>query len=117
MVSVIVPVYNAKETLGECLSAIGNQVLNGIPLEVIVVDDGSSDGTAAVATRFTGVILVRQPNRGPAAARNAGARKASGDILLFTDADCVPAGNWITEMVGPFSDRSEERRVGKEYRL
>jgi cellulose synthase/poly-beta-1,6-N-acetylglucosamine synthase-like glycosyltransferase len=69
-----------------------------------VVDDGSTDQTAAVVKAFAGVRLIVQANAGPAAARNRGAREAQGSILVFTDDDCVPAPNWIAAMLAPFRD-------------
>jgi len=102
-VSVVIPAYNAEDTLGACLEALGAQSAPPDRYEVIVVDDGSDDGTVAVA-REHGVRLVRQPNAGPAAARNTGARAARGKILLFTDADCAPAPDWIERMTAPFDD-------------
>ena len=103
MISVIVPAYNAQRTLGPCLEALRSQTVALDCYEVIVVDDGSTDNTAAIALRYD-VHLIRQLNAGPAAARNRGARAASGEILLFTDADCVPDPAWIEWMTTPFSD-------------
>jgi GT2 family glycosyltransferase len=68
-----------------------------------VVDDGSTDTTSSVAKGFD-VNYVFQPNQGPAAARNNGARMAQGDFVLFTDSDCLPEHIWIEEMVRPFVD-------------
>jgi cellulose synthase/poly-beta-1,6-N-acetylglucosamine synthase-like glycosyltransferase len=103
LISVIVPAFNARETLGPCLRALHAQTHPAD--EIIVVDDGSTDGTAELARRYD-VHVIRQANAGPAAARNAGARTASGDLLLFTDADCVPCPDWIARMVNPFADDS-----------
>lgn len=93
--SVIVPAFNAASTLPATLEALGAQVLTD-PFEVIVVDDGSSDGTVEVARAASlPVTLLEQPNLGPAAARNRGAAAASGRVLAFTDADCVPEPDWL----------------------
>lgn len=100
-VSVIIPAFNAETTLGRCLTALGEQTRP--PDEIIVVDDGSTDGTSELARRH-GVLLVRQANAGAAAARNAGAQAACGDFLLFTDADCAPASDWVAAMLAPFAD-------------
>lgn len=69
-----------------------------------MVDDGSTDAIADVVRQFPGVRLLRQQNAGPAAARNHGAREAKGEIVLFTDDDCVPVADWIESMKAPFSD-------------
>jgi cellulose synthase/poly-beta-1,6-N-acetylglucosamine synthase-like glycosyltransferase len=73
-------------------------------LEVLVVNDGSTDQTAAIVQHFPGVRLINQSNAGPAAARNRGAHEAKGSIILFTDDDCVPAEGWLTAMLAPFGD-------------
>ncbi len=101
--SVVVPAYNAAATIEACLDALSRQSVGSAAYEVIVVDDGSADRTGEIAGRFP-VTIVRQQNRGPAAARNHGARLAQGGIVLFTDADCVPVTDWIARMVEPFAD-------------
>ena len=106
--SVIIPAYNAGKTILDALIALKNQSVSPDDYEVIVVDDGSTDETANMAHHF-GVSCIRQANRGPAAARNHGVRVAIGEIILFTDADCVPDRDWIRQMTQPFRN---ERTVG-----
>jgi glycosyltransferase involved in cell wall biosynthesis len=84
-ISVVIPAYQAEGYIGEAIESIFAQTLS--PAEVIVVDDGSTDSTADVASGFDGVTLLRQPNRGPSAARNAGYEISTGDLLAFHDAD------------------------------
>jgi glycosyltransferase involved in cell wall biosynthesis len=103
LASVIVPARNAGSTLAACLAALQRQQGVAGPWEVIVVDDGSCDDTAAIAGAFP-VRLLRQPPRGAAAARNAGARAATGAVLAFTDADCRPAPGWLAGLLAPFAD-------------
>lgn len=102
-VSVIIPAYNAAATLPACLTALAAQTYPRDRYEVIVVDDGSQDTTAEIAAA-AGVRVIRQANAGPAAARNAGAAAAQGELLLFTDADCAPVPGWISALVGAFAD-------------
>lgn len=92
-VSVVVPVRDDAERLGRCLDAIGRQTLP--PLEVVVVDDGSRDDPAVVSRAHPGVRLVRQPPTGAYAARNRGIEAAGGEIVAFTDADCLPRPDWL----------------------
>ena len=97
LVSVIVPVHNAADTLPRALESLARQTL-AAPYEVIVVDDGSRDGSAAIAERSSApVSVVRQPPGGASAARNRGAAVASGEVLAFTDADCYPHPTWLEE--------------------
>jgi glycosyltransferase involved in cell wall biosynthesis len=97
-VSVIIPAYNAGHTLAACLAALKNQTYPADRFEIIVVDDGSTDDTRAVA-EAAGVQVVTIPHSGPAIARNQGAAVARGRFLLFTDADCVPVPEWLAALV------------------
>ena len=83
--SVIIPAYNAAPTLATCLDAIFAQATDDV--EVIVVDDGSTDDTRQVAMRYPATLLVLPRNRGPSAARNHGVERAQGQFLFFVDAD------------------------------
>jgi len=102
-VSVVIPAYNAAETIGECMAALDKQSIPRTEYEVIVVDDGSTDATADIAARH-GALVLKQPNSGPAVARNKGIAAARGAIVLFTDADCAPAADWIQQMIAPLVD-------------
>lgn len=85
-VSVIIPAYNSGKTILRALHSVFNQSL--IPIEVIVVDDGSSDNTAAlVRENYPDAKLILQKNAGAAAARNAGAKASSGEFIAFLDSD------------------------------
>lgn len=93
----IVPARNAAATIGRSLEALARQDL-AHTFEVIVVDDGSEDETAAIAAKVDGPVrVVHQPHQGQAAARNRGAAVASGEMLAFTDADCFPRPDWLRE--------------------
>ena len=89
LISAIVPVYNGAATLAEAVASILAQT--GAALDVWIVDDGSTDGTADLAARLAAqserVTVLRQANAGAAAARNAGLARARGDLLAFLDAD------------------------------
>ena len=101
LVSIIVPAHNAENTLAECLEACTRQTHESV--EVIVVDDGSTDATARIAQSYS-VHYIRQEQRGPAAARNRGAAEAQGEVLAFTDSDCIPRANWIASLAAEFAD-------------
>src|SRR5512134_3029901 len=103
-VSIIVPVRNGAQSLPACLEALLAQSLPRDRYEVVVVDDGSTDPSAAIA-RASGVTCLSIPPAGPSAARNHGARHARGDLLLFTDADCAPAPDWAATLLAAFADR------------
>lgn len=85
LVSVIVPVYNGERYLAEALDSVVAQTYR--PLQVIVVDDGSSDASALIAAGRPEVHLIKQANRGVSAARNAGIEMATGEFVAFLDAD------------------------------
>ena len=89
LISVIVPVYNVEEYLPRCLRAISEQTYRN--LEIILVDDGSTDGSGAICDEFaendSRVKVIHQPNTGLWAARNTGHGAANGEFLFFPDAD------------------------------
>lgn len=86
LVSVVIPAHNAQAYLADCLASVRSQV-GEFTLQIIVVDDGSADDTAAIARRHPDVQCLRQPNRGPSAARNAGIAEAQGEFVAFLDVD------------------------------
>jgi hypothetical protein len=86
-VSVVIPAFNAQDYLEECLNSVLAQT--GVTLEVAVVDDGSTDRTVEIASRFPGVTCVRTAHHGPAAARNAGIAATTAPLIAFIDADDV----------------------------
>jgi GT2 family glycosyltransferase len=104
LISVIIPVYNCRPHIKNTLDALTAQDVD-VEFEIIAVDDGSTDGTADFIHSYDPRIrVIPQSNQGPAAARNHGAQLARGEIILFTDDDCVPDRNWLREMLRPFAD-------------
>jgi O-antigen biosynthesis protein len=102
-VSVVVCAYNAARTLRECLKSLMR--LDYPDYEVILVDDGSKDDTPAIAAEYPQVIYIRQTNHGLSYARNVGAREASGDIIAYTDADCVADADWLRCLMQAMRDQ------------
>jgi glycosyltransferase involved in cell wall biosynthesis len=101
--SIIIPTFNGASRIGNCLDSLVKQT-TGRDVEILVVDDGSTDNTAKVVRGYSSVRLIAQANAGPASARNRGALEAKGKILLFTDDDCVPLPDWLEAMLEPFKD-------------
>lgn len=97
-VSVVIPVFNGADTLGLTLTSLAGQTLSRDRYEIIVVDDGSTDGSADIA-RAHGVKTIVQRNAGAPAARNAGVRAATGKWVAFTDCDCVPSRGWLAALL------------------
>jgi glycosyltransferase involved in cell wall biosynthesis len=100
--SVVIATHNRRDRILRTLDALAGQV-GAPPFEVIVVDDGSTDWTHAALTARTGdpypLRAIRQePNRGPAAARNAGWRAATAGVVCFTDDDCTPDPGWLAAL-------------------
>lgn len=114
-VSVVVPVYNCHEFLKECLDSLRNQSFGNI--EIIVVDDGSDDGSDIIAQEFANTdsrfTLLRQPNIGVGAARNRGLEAASGQWIVFVDADDILLPNAIGQMLDAASLSGANMVFGK----
>ena len=99
--SVVIPAYEEAQQIHRCVRALTEQSVRRSLYEIIVVDDGSRDGTAAVAAGAGADVVLERPHSGVAAARNAGLAVAQGEVVLFTDADCEPSREWIARMVEP----------------
>ncbi len=99
LVSILIPAYNAEPWIADTLKSVAGQTWPD--KEIIVVDDGSKDGTVAVARRFesSGVKVVQQENRGPAAARNHAYRLSQGEYIQFIDADDLLSPEKISEQI------------------
>jgi glycosyltransferase involved in cell wall biosynthesis len=99
LVTVVIPALNAGETLPACLNALKSQTYPRDDYEVILVDGNSSDFTREIGARFGAKVLL-QEGTGRPAARNTGINAASGEWVVFTDADCFPARTWLSALVG-----------------
>jgi glycosyltransferase involved in cell wall biosynthesis len=96
--SVIVPCYNEEHNIGKCLETLSHQSIEGY--EIIVLDDGSTDGTREIVQTFD-VRFFEQSHGGPAAARNRGAHEAVGNILVFVDADMFFDRHFLERLTAP----------------
>ena len=109
-VSVVVCAYNAERTMDACLASL--RTLNYPNYEVVVVNDGSTDTTLATTERYKALydadpngprfVLISQENKGLSIARNVGAAAATGEIVAYTDSDCVPDPDWLAFLVYQF---------------
>jgi len=100
-ISVVIPAYNEARVIGRCLATLLDQTQP--PHEILVVDDGSTDGTRALVRHFGGVTLLEQSHEGSGAARNRGAIAATGDVLCFVDADMHFARDFLDRLVAPIA--------------
>ena len=116
LVSVVIPTYNRAAQLPAAIESVLGQSYR--PVEVIVVDDGSTDGTEAlIRDRYPSVRFLRQPNRGPAAARNAGIKSSSGCYIAFLDSDDRWLQQKLERQIGLLRDRPEAGLVFSSVRF
>jgi glycosyltransferase involved in cell wall biosynthesis len=113
MVSVVICAYNAERTIRQCLQSL--RQLDYPNFEVIVVDDGSRDATSQIAAEFSEFRLIRQPNKGLSTARNAGSHAALGELIAYTDSDCVVDPHWLTFMVRAVTEEHLDGCGGPNY--
>ena len=104
MISVIVPVYNAENTIRACLDSLLYQETSR-NYEILCVNNASTDSTPQILNEYEGKIKTFYENkRGPAAARNHGLQNVSAEIVAFTDSDCVAAKDWLENLVSSLDD-------------
>lgn len=99
LVSVIIPVFNDSQRLKSCLEALENQTYSKSLYEVVVIDNGSDEDIKIVVEHFKKAFAVYENRPSSYAARNKGLAVAKGEIIAFTDADCIPAPDWIEKGV------------------
>ena len=113
-VSVIVPAYNCERWIRSCLDSILASDYPTELMEVICVDNASTDGTPQILEDYrSAVTVVRETKRGASAARNAGLREASGPLVAFTDADCIVDPAWLRHIVEPIQSGTADAAGGK----
>ena len=100
-ISVVIPVHNSRETMGKCLESLAQ--LDHPSFEVIIVDDGSTDDTAEICESYGRVRVIRVSKGGPSRARNVGIDAARGELVAFTDGDCLVDRLWLTELEKGFT--------------
>jgi len=118
-ISVVIPVYNARNTIIDCLRSVAGQKAK--PLEIIVVDNGSTDGSWELLGEFSQaakrvpIVLCRERKRGAASARNRGISLARGEMVAFTDADCVADIDWLQNINNSFNRNSVRAVAGNIF--
>lgn len=112
-ISIIIPCYNSEQTIGVCLQSIFHSEYKNY--EIVVVDDYSSDNTRAIIEQFPCRLICLPQHQGAGYARNVGAEAASGDILFFTDADCVLREDTLRVVVDTIAAVGKDVMVGGTY--
>jgi glycosyltransferase involved in cell wall biosynthesis len=112
VVTVVIPTYQRARYLPHLFAALGAQVYPAERLEVVVVDNSSADNTEEVVAEWARSLpfpmrFHRKENNGPAASRNVGGRMAEGEVIAYTDSDCIPDPRWITNAVRRLQDGAD----------
>jgi len=111
-VSIIIPVFNQRIELVQCLRALARQTCHASRFEVVVVDNNSDEPIGDLIAQFPFARTVHEPKPGSYAARNRGIEASRGELLGFTDADCLPAADWIERGVAAVSRLPSGGMVG-----
>ncbi len=107
--SVVVCTFNGSATLAACLRGLAQQ--NYPDYEVLLIDDGSTDAIPQIAAEFPQVRYYRQTHAGLSAARNLGCEQATGEIIAYTDDDCIPDEDWLRELSHAFTGPENQKTV------
>ena len=114
-ISVIVCAYNEEAYIGPCLHSLVSQ--SRLPDEIIVIDNASSDRTGLVARQVAGVRVVDEPRKGLVIARERGRREATGDVLVYVDADCRAPHTWLERIERRFAGDPSLIALSGNYRF
>jgi len=114
-VSIVIPTYNEEKDIEECIKSIKGQSYKNF--EIIVVDDGSKDKTLDVVKKFRDVKIIMGEHKGPGFSRNLGARKATGEILIFIDADMTFDKDYLKNLIAPILEDKTGEVVGSTHEL
>ncbi len=110
-ITVVIPVYNEEKRMESCLKALCSNTRK--PDQIIVADGGSTDRTVYIAKRFPNVTVIDNPKKTAAAGRNLGIKYAKGDVIAFTDGDCIPDRKWIESIEKAFEEYDIDGLGGK----
>jgi glycosyltransferase involved in cell wall biosynthesis len=118
IVSVVIPTYNEEKDIQNCLESLKKQEIKD--LEIIIVDDGSTDNTLGTIEETAKIkklkiIILKQNHQGPGKARNLGAKQATGEILIFVDADMTFDKNYIKNLIKPILDDKDKKIIGTTH--
>lgn len=114
-VSVIIPAYNEEKRISNAIDVLLRQTYPKDKMEIIVVDDCSTDKTCEIVSRYSVKLIRHHRNMGPSATRNTGAKEATGEILAFTDADDKADKSWLTNIVKHYKKRNVGCVVGSSH--
>src|SRR5581483_3716507 len=114
--SVVVPAYNEEKYIGRCLESIIEEAGHDV-FEIIVVDNASTDNTAAVAKKYKGVRVVREDRKGLTRARQAGLMAAKGDLIAYIDADSMVKPDWFHKVRREFEKNPKLACLSSPYSL
>jgi GT2 family glycosyltransferase len=117
IVSVIIPTFREWHLLTNCLTALERQSYNKEHFEIIVVNNDPTDPPPPGFRLPTNCIIIGESKPGSYAARNAGLRVSKGEIIAFTDSDCMPDENWITNALRHFENNPACQRIGGEMKI
>lgn len=115
-ISVIIPAYNEEQFINGCLRSILRQTIR-FPYEIIAVDNNSTDSTVSIIHKYPQITLIKEKTQGVSAARNAGAKIATGTILVFVDADCIVPNDHIQKIISLYSQHPDTAALGGPYVL
>jgi len=115
-ISIVIPVYNGEKYIERCIRSLLGQDYPSCAYEILVVDNNSSDNTCRLVERHPRVSLLKESEQGSYAARNLGIAHAKGEVIAFTDPDCSPLPDWLSQIAGSLAEDRRQIVLGKrEY--